>query len=1227
MDANEKKISGIKYRVEDKQLSNIEFPGKIITVNNSDGIYSLINAKDISWGFVLDQIKKIDKDILDEYKNSYIYQDINLENHLTRYEEDFDDVDISKKPLWYKGAENDGEISNTQELLDLINFILFRSINIDKTINTLLDKFNLREVGFSFSDEIDNNPSDDNPDDFHIIIKPVTNKDYETYKLENNDSGKLSFSVSTTPLTNDQNLVLQFKKQYDTTILSNAEDPTSIMINKNTITSSSDVIEGFTWDCVFMTKGFYEDINEHYDEYIFDASQTMNTKIKEAKRWKVLVSKTPNKIKEIIIGKDSYIYFSQQEINKQLFGEDFESNPSDLLYYPCVISKSLLEKYVGLTIKKENDKYIFKHDVTDESEGTINWFIRNKHIYSYPTQNDYEGGVFGNTNEDVINSIKSKFNTINLKKGVNTTIEIIVEYDQLDCLCKYDDNDNKPFKYNLSILKNQTPSEFLLLNSQTPFYDSENNSKSLFNINYSDNNKGRFIFKISSNTWPDNINGNTIDHTFVLNFETTGTKYLEKNEYVKDKGLNKYIDGNPLSLQFKVNKADTLYIICNNDTEDYTNDTDIYGSIDTPYAKSILNSDEPDFFENSNHCNILNIQEEDGTYKSIEIRPFELRIPIISEKSFNVNDYKIMSARNYTKSTIKYWDKDPLSINKRLFNITNKQNINKIEYKNKYSIIDDDLILNENIEIDYELIWKYLTNDTLLDKYGSNKESIDNSNESSTKMFNINNHLEHSSLSKLKDSINKAKTDYDKGKAIFDYFISVDIYQDPNYSVVLKKSFKCKKITSYEGPFYINNYINDKNRFFIPIIIKIPGKTSGTSILYDDTYFAMHLIITRGKQELKCLTIRKENNILHTLPVIPEEKIEINNYILDNKSIKYSYIYSTDINDFSEGYRLGDNYKDEYLYIISKSEMGDDINFKPKLEIGLNPLGKSDIYGYNDQISTNIPIEQKNEEYEISLNINNSLGEIKCNSIIHKTMTEQNRYDIGDLFITSSIPFILTSDSIFHSDENLLHINFKKNTNLLPLRFNSKLMEAVIEYKETGNSLCNSTIYLQSGINEGLLPIVNHGKEYEQDGSGDLISFIEFELSKLFKIQDTDETLNNLILKEIYKRYVGFEDVKNPDNDNYFNKFKSEIRCCFSTNEEEKFKYYDNIDYKSLLNTELCPDVSLIPYDGDIKIKLNRLENYKYEGKNNIYMTLMLWIPQSDIYTARYYIMKSHIKL
>ena len=56
----ESQLSGIQYDLYDNiENTSIEIPGKLITVNALDNIYKLMNAKDLAWGFKLEQVKNI----------------------------------------------------------------------------------------------------------------------------------------------------------------------------------------------------------------------------------------------------------------------------------------------------------------------------------------------------------------------------------------------------------------------------------------------------------------------------------------------------------------------------------------------------------------------------------------------------------------------------------------------------------------------------------------------------------------------------------------------------------------------------------------------------------------------------------------------------------------------------------------------------------------------------------------------------------------------------------------------------------------------------------------------------------------------------------------------------------------------------------------------------------------------------------------------------------------
>jgi hypothetical protein len=293
----------------------------------------------------------------------------------------------------------------------------------------------------------------------------------------------------------------------------------------------------------------------------------MNTNAVDSKGFLINVKKTPNPIKSVIINKKEYIYFAAKELYEQV--KDAYSglviNSENILYYPCLIDKKLLDEYSGEInedkpiirsivkdqITGENEtKYVFRPSTSNEP-GYLNWFILTNNIYAYPLNLD--------------NGVNFQFPCIYLENGVSNIIEIVMRYPTNNCVCKVHnygadiENDfrgyyDKPYEYILHIPKdyNKTDSEILSIHNNKLHHT---NFK--YTINYKDDIQynGRFIFKLLSQ----DLDYGNIDKSFIAIFETTGTKYLETNIYAND-GL-KYVIGNPLALKFMLTNTEKLYVL------------------------------------------------------------------------------------------------------------------------------------------------------------------------------------------------------------------------------------------------------------------------------------------------------------------------------------------------------------------------------------------------------------------------------------------------------------------------------------------------------------------------------------------------------------------------------------------------------------------------------------------------------------------------------------------
>jgi hypothetical protein len=284
----------------------------------------------------------------------------------------------------------------------------------------------------------------------------------------------------------------------------------------------------------------------------------------------------------------------------------------------------------------------------------------------------------------------------------------------------------------------------------------------------------------------------------------------------------------------------------------------------------------------------------------------------------------------------------------------------------------------------------------------------------------------------IKNALKTAKTNEEKAKALINLFIDFNIIKN-DYGDIIQKRIECKQITSIENKYYFEDLYSDKYKFFIPIVFKIPGKSSGSSILYKDSYFAMHLTIYRGKKELKVITHKtNSNSSLLPIDLIPQENIDKGSNSI--KEIPYSYIFNSKTSVFA-----GEN---EMLSLICKSDNDDKTG--PYMLIG-NTIPEST----NSNFLGGFPTEKTKIEYEIDggkkviLSIDNKNKCLYCDSVYTKYNSledfNNDRWKLGKDTVTFYPQIIITTDAIYHADATNVAVTARKNTDALTLNLDPSI--------------------------------------------------------------------------------------------------------------------------------------------------------------------------------------------
>lgn len=458
-------------------LDGLSIPTKLITVNNSD--YKLINSKDIDWNnSFLSYIPQI-QNISDYIKQQYVN----------------DDVKDDKKPYW----KNKGQVNSSQELLDIINYLISRVIYADQKIQEFIDKENLTKITLIFEGddvEVDNNQ---NPKPFEFYLVPnkydsrTKNFDVKTHpKIDASVTLNLRVSIST---PNDGSIIpSQIFTAQSFKVLSGSEG--------EEISSYFDVTldaYGFNRNCneVELIIQFTTMVTEK-----FDAIEPISTFIK--------IHKDDNPIEYLVINDEVYKVYKPEKF-ANLFGEK------------STIYGAILEKELEILKKDNYGEYIFEENIkpfTSPTEHSLAWFIMEGKFHFFDSRSIIDGKI---NDKDSINISNIK---INIPRQRDTKIEIYTKYDKTNCLDLQDTDDNKPIDcyFILSGLNESSSKTTHIKNPQgTDIFNDYLECNRTIVCTRSINGKERKGFSITLNAdYDENSSA-----SFNMNLYLSGTKYIK----------------------------------------------------------------------------------------------------------------------------------------------------------------------------------------------------------------------------------------------------------------------------------------------------------------------------------------------------------------------------------------------------------------------------------------------------------------------------------------------------------------------------------------------------------------------------------------------------------------------------------------------------------------------------------------------------------------------------
>lgn len=1181
--------NGIEYKYDSNIRNKIEIPGSLTSINGNSN-YSLMHAKDLEWNFKLDKIKNIKLETLLNYIGVQILDDGTYDYSNIRYKNDtgISDDMINKIPNWYQThtdvGDIYGEISNTHELMDIINFLINQCNVLEEELYELINSNSLKVVKYDFTNLSCTNGI---PNEIIHTISPVLAGDNQPIT---NDSLMIRFKILTTPQTSDIELKIMSKPIYDDKLneyypsdndkYNIFKYPYELSCNETRISSASD-IQYITFDYNLQLFGFDNNINEYSNTLSLFSNATQQTASIEAVNIPITVKKTENKIKKIIINDIEYIYFDGQELNNN-------AHIDNILYYPSIILKELLDLYSNPSINIDERTIIFENNVykfnknykgNSNDEGTLQWFLDNKLIYSYPGP-DFD--------HDVID--ENVFNSLNVKKGTKLKIEVIMEYNRDNCTSVLDNSDNIPV--NLIIKKND-PGLCEIHNINSQKINITDGQYYIINNSDIEGFENRYIFELEVNN-VDSTYGNNIN----ILFETSGTKYLKRNYYDTTGRIN----GHPLSLNFTIlNKHE----ICVYTTEEYnhTENFKIYDENNYPLSNKPENS----------LVRMENIELDNGNNITIDINQFNLSTPLVTVKSFkdptNIEDKDYTNGKTSVLIYINESNVTNYDILSTFFIVTPKTNIipngDKIALNNN----SKQYILTDKLTIDYELTWLYISNNNI--KF-NNKVSFDST--------------EHEDLIKLIfgsiSEFNKLNN-YEKGEKIVNYYISLDEVKDNRFQRLQYIYINFKNTTTYPSYRYNEDISTDINLFTLPIIFKLPGSPISSNIAYDDTYFAIHLKLSRADNSLRCVQHRIENNVIENICLKPVKK-DKNGILLTTKFIKIHDNTNTDFNKIPIN-------EEKIPHILYKSTLSNNKPLFKLVEISKMPQPSEDRfkpYGEHINIETNeqfyiISNKDNGIEYTAKIIIDNTKNNDEIYLVEISALNKSEQDDVYNNYywdmksnntITQEIYYILTEDDIYYGYSNSIMFNFAKDTNNI--------------------------------LNYANLEIINGGTDIYDDNSFMLFNKIFDNTEQINKYFTIDTVNNNISLK--FSNLFNGNDNKDYNIkeiiDEYFliNEDKINMKCpakifgftksyCEAKNKIDDIWNFVNNNYNVSAENiySLVEELNIddeTPYnieysEDDIEIKFNTINSSTEELK------LFIWIPQNNKYYGQLIYCDFSIKL
>jgi hypothetical protein len=957
-----KQKSSIPYNYSENVNNCVEIPVRLTQVNNADE-FPLLHAKDLEWDFILDNIQSIDY----KYIEDYIYKGVSIKDNPNRISRYINDIDgPSNKPLWYSAMdENDSklcQIKSTNDVLDIINFLIGRCTYLDATVKDLTDQIHLQNVEFRFYQDLDTD-IDGQPNDVKFEIKPLIYRYNENNEyISSNTSLVKYFKVSTNPYISDESFVmdLSFSSLPNFINVGGAQD-IKVLINRENSTNTSSPSGFFVWNFILTADGFDLNNNEYKCIANILTNSTAQTNKIDPAQFGITVSKAKNRIKKVIINDKEYIYFGPGEIYEQLknlyvkkYGSNPEYSANTTWYHPCLIEKNIIDQYLGYTINKEigqNGKdtgfYKFNNEEIDNTDpnitGSYEWLKLNGHIYS-PVSESASGSSTGR---------------IHLKNEYTYKIFVEMEYDKNDLDLISINKDTTPIKYYCNIKNNNTSSiiyggllspdngkangEIEIDNTKTDGYVSPITGNPINNTIYTlklihkgteqydlikyakyvekDNNKNWYYCDengIETESTPINVSKYEKIEIYSMDHDASNYNFLSQynNFSFNIKAATKAGGtGGGVSLDLYLESTGTRYIASNKIDE---SDPMSYPYIGYPMKLPLIISEAKRIilvknltnnyssYDSEDYPYVSNVKDSilnytDNKENVISISAIDIIIPIVSTKSFN---------GSYTE-------------------LNNKIDVNsfaKIDIYKQYDDYNSQNTINE--------ICGRLFNVTHSNNYSNNSfVSVDNQNifnknisidyEASWKIFNSNSYSKYkfnqtgtSSIAiGTKELLEKAGmstknwdnlTDGEKGKRMIDTFVSLKSSSSHlDNTVIIHRYLQCNAVTSTDikdtDKKYYSDVFNDKSLFCIPIVFKLPKSDSGSNILYDDFSFCINLCIKKGHNKLRMLKIYD-----HILPISMihgngkyiEDAENQYNHKIIN-NYKFTHIYQKDKTDFS----------------------------------------------------------------------------------------------------------------------------------------------------------------------------------------------------------------------------------------------------------------------------------------------------------------------------------------